>query len=145
MMHRANANLFKNPLQNIRKNNHYPVHFLSKTTTRIQEPLTSSSRMSTVLRAFVLFRFLSGLLRTVKMISAGMKQRVKRMEITKYPLQRATTKILPACIISIFTTSKMMVLVLVLVALVQKLNSVMQRRRHKQGSRMSILVLEPIR
>ena len=59
------------PLRNIRKNNHYPVPFLSKTTTRIQEPLTLSSRMSTVLRAFVLFRFLSGLLRTAKMISAG--------------------------------------------------------------------------
>ena len=108
-MHRANANLFKKPLRNIRKNNHYPVPFLSKTTTRIQEPLTLSSRMSTVLRAFVLFRFLSGLLRTAKMISAGMKQRVKRMEITKYPSQRATTKILPACTMSTFTIFKMTV------------------------------------
>ena len=34
MMHRANANLFRKPLRNIRKNNHYPVPFLSKTTTR---------------------------------------------------------------------------------------------------------------
>ena len=39
---------------------------------------------------------------------------------------------------------QMMVLVWVSVQRLQKLNSEMLRRRHKQGSRMSILVLEPI-
>ena len=108
-------------------------------------PLTSSSRMFIVLKGCGLCKSQLGLIRTAKTIFAGMKRLANQMETTRYRSKRATTKTLLVSTIFTFTIFKMMVLVWVSVQRLQKLSSEMPRRRHKQGSRMSILVLEPIR